>query len=101
MRTSKQPVPYLEAERLMLTALSQGAMSQMLSKEREVVASEEIRKAPLPDWYDDYMRCATEADSATDERATALLAMEALPHEAPPLSTDGKALSDWWAGAHA
>ena len=70
----------------------------MLSKDREVKASDEVTKAPLPDWYEDYMRVATEADSATDERATALLAMEALPHEAPTVSTNSKALSEWWAG---
>lgn len=102
VRSAKQPVPYLEAERLMLSALPKRAFQEMLSKPAEPAPPVARSKPPLPDWHAAYLHAAVQAAAA--ERAggaelQALVAAEALPHEAPPLSASREALESWWLGA--
>lgn len=98
VRTKQQPVPYLEAERLMLTSLSRGSLDALLRKPPEPSTPAPPKKLPLPAWHATYMRAAVEAATTQDERLQALAAMEALPHEQLPVSSSGDALERWWRG---
>jgi len=99
VRNPKQPVPYLEAERLLLSALSEGSLHRMLSAPNaDGVASSRgdsrLSKQPLPPWYDEYMRAAQQQAGAQGSLPAALL----VPEEAPVVSLDQKMLAQWWCG---
>ena len=66
-RSVRQPVPYLEAERLLLASLSRRGMESMLRQ--PPVSTHEgvprVPKPPLPAWREHYMQAAVQAEAAS------------------------------------
>ena len=105
VRSASQPVPYLEAERLLLTTLTSAAQKQMLGAARTPVYSGPASTAPpLPAWHTTYMSAAVKSDAAAKaggEELQSLVEAEALPAERQPLSWSRDALEQWWSGEQA
>ena len=102
MRSAKQPLPYLEAERLVLSALTKRSMNAMMLR-KPTLRAEPSTKPPLPDWYAAYMNAAVQANAAaerTGEDMRSFAEAEALPDEAILVSHSREALEHWWAGEH-
>ena len=102
VRNPKQPVPYLEAERLLLSALSEASLRRMLSHtsaseaaaaSEAAIARARTRVAPPP-WFDTYMRAALQANAGGWRAELAA----ALPSEAHVSSLERDELEAWWMG---
>ena len=103
MRSAKQPLPYLEAERLVLSALTRRSLDAMLLRTPTSARAAPSTKPPLPDWYATYMNAAVQANAAaerTGEDVRSLVEAEALPDEATLVSHSREALEHWWVGEH-
>lgn len=120
-RSASQPVPYLEAERLLLCTLPKAALDAVLKTDVGATAiaraqqARRLEKPPLPDWYGRYMVAAQEAESSdatTVSAAAAELALRggsayefarsaALPEEARPAAEmEASKLERFWFGLH-
>lgn len=120
-RSKGQPVPYLEAERLLLSSLSAASRQKMLQTPLDPEAHAQRRhpqKKPLPEWYDKYMQAALQAEAAdavedlttlglggldaaagTGASVYSFVACAALQDENRPLGElDQRALQAWWMG---
>ena len=110
-----QPVPYLEAERLLLCCLPRPALDGVLAADPGANAHTrtqhaELEKPPLPDWYARYMTAAQQAEAAGSSAMAAEIArgggsayelsrLAALPEEARPTGTLEQAeLEAFWCG---
>ena len=98
VRTSRQPVPYIEAERLMLSSLSQNAFRKMLAQRPQAPQAKQAAKPPLPEWNSAYMAAAAAAELAGSEGERLLATEQILMYETVPLSANREELERWWAG---
>jgi len=100
VRNPKQPVPYLEAERLLLAALSEESLKRMLSHPTPgegtaaAIRAKQPVQPPPPAWYDEYMSAAKQAN------AGGWRAQVALPREVPGVNLSQEELQAWWVGDH-
>lgn len=114
-RGVNQPVPYLEAERLLLCCLPKRALDGVLAADPGANAHtraqyDEIKKPPLPDWFGRYMAAAQQAEAASSSSAAAemdreggsayeLSRLAALPEEVRPTGTlQQSELEAFWRG---
>lgn len=102
VRSAKQPVPYLEAERLCLSMLPQRALQQMLQADPpqpRAPGPPHAAPPPLPEWHEAYLAAANAAAASADANA---VGEQLLPAEARPRAGASEAeLQRWWAGATA
>ena len=105
VRSGKQPVPFLEAERLLLSVLSEPALQKILRSAPPATArpagQPSNSKPPLPAWHDEFMRAARLSDTS---RATGSSPGPSQAHAraaepgGQPIALSQHELERWWLG---
>ena len=99
-RSVKQPVPYLEAELLVLSTLSPEAIQAIL---KQPAPAPQVKNrlegvAPVPEWHDLYMQAALEYEAAPGPMQKNLVRMTMLPEQDRPVSVQKSEIETWWKG---
>jgi hypothetical protein len=83
VRSSRQPVPYLEAERLLLASLPQQSLAKMLAQPHNPPGRTTPGRTPIPEWHDRYMAAARKAEAMEHAARASALAHTSNGAESP------------------